>query len=367
MFSVEDHTFMSQALRLAAHGLYSTDPNPRVGCVIVRDGAVVGKGWHRAAGEPHAEAHALEDAGENARGATAYVTLEPCSHYGRTPPCVDALINAGISRVVVAAQDPSPKVAGQGLARLKMQGVAVELGLMQKQAVQLNSGFISRFSRGRPYVRAKLAMSLDGRTSMANGESKWITSEAARDDVQRLRARSSVIVTGIGTVLADNPRMNARIHADVIQPDRVVVDTNLRMPSDAAMFKQTGLTWLANCSRDERLRSRLQQAGARLLDLPTHNGTIDLHALLSALSDLEYNEVLVEAGPTLSGAFMQAGLIDELIIYQAPHLMGDGGSPLMYLPSIQSMQNRLELKMTELRYVGNDLRLSYELVDRKSN
>lgn len=367
MFSADDHKYMTQALRLAAHGLYSTDPNPRVGCVIVKDRAIVGQGWHRATGEPHAEANALEEAGENTRDATAYVTLEPCSHHGRTPPCADALIKAGVARVVVAAQDPSPKVAGQGMARLKAEGVTVEFGLMQEQAAQLNPGFISRFSRGRPYVRAKLAMSLDGRTAMANGESKWITSEAARDDVHRLRARSSVIVTGIGTVLADNPRMNARIHADLKQPDRVVVDTNLRMPSDAAMFKQLGLTWLANDCGDERLRSRLQQSGARLLDLATRNGTVDLNALLNALSDLEYNEVLVEAGPTLSGAFMQAGLVDELIVYQAPHMMGDGGNPLMYLPGIQSMQNRLELKMTELRHVGNDLRLSYVLADRKNS
>ena len=363
MFSADDHKHMALALRLAAQGLNSTDPNPRVGCVVVRDGVIVGRGWHRAAGEPHAEVHALEQAGEKARGATVYVTLEPCSHYGRTPPCADALINAGIARVVVAVQDPSPKVAGQGMARLQAAGVTVEYGLMQQQAVQLNPGFISRFSRGRSYVRAKLAMSLDGRTAMANGESKWITSEAARDDVQKLRACSSVIVTGIGTVLADNPRMNVRLNTDAKQPDRVVMDTNLRMPNDAAMFNQAGLTWLANNSRDERIRSRLQQSGARLLDLPTNNGHIDLNALLTALCDLEYNEVLVEAGPTLSGAFMQAGLIDELIVYLAPHLMGDGGNPLMHLPGIESMKNRLALKMTELIQVGDDLRLSYVLTD----
>ncbi len=361
MFSADDHKYMALALRLAEQGLYTTDPNPRVGCVVVRDEVIVGQGWHQAAGEPHAEVHALDQAGEKARGAKVYVTLEPCSHHGRTPPCVDALINAGVARVVVAMQDPSPKVAGMGMARLQAAGVTVEYGLMQQHAGQLNPGFVSRFSRGCPYVRAKLAMSLDGRTAMANGESKWITSEAARNDVQKLRARSSVIVTGIGTVLADNPRMNARLGAELKQPDRIVMDTNLRMPNDAAMFAQAGLTWLANDCRDESIRSRLQLSGARLLDLPAKKGQVDLNALLNALCDLEYNEVLVEAGPTLSGALMHAGLIDELIVYMAPHLMGDGGNPLLHLPGIDFMQNRIALKLTDLKQVGDDLRLSYVL------
>jgi len=362
MFSADDHRYMSLVLRLAEQGLYTTDPNPRVGCVIVDDREIVGQGWHKAAGEAHAEVHALQQAGEKAKGATAYVTLEPCSHHGRTPPCADALIAAGVARVIVAMQDPNPMVAGQGIARLEATGISVDVGLMQPQAEMLNPGFISRFSRGRPYVRCKLAMSLDGRTAMASGESKWITSEAARVDVQKLRARSSVIVTGIGTVLADDPRMNARVDVDVKQPDRVVVDTNLRMPANAAMLSQTGLTWLANDSQDQSLRSSLEQVGARMLDVATHNGHIDLPGLLNSLQDLEYNEVLVEAGPSLSGAFMQAGLIDELIVYMAPHLMGHGGNALLHLPGIESMQDRIALRMTELKQIGDDLRLSYKLV-----
>jgi len=361
MFSADDHRYMSLALHLAEQGLYSTDPNPRVGCAIVVDGEIVGQGWHRAAGEAHAEVHALQQADERAKGATAYVTLEPCSHHGRTPPCADALIAAGVARVVVAMPDPSPKVAGQGLERLKAAGIEVAVGLMQQQAEQLNPGFISRFKRGRPYVRCKLAMSLDGRTAMASGESKWISSAVSRLDVQRLRARSSVIVTGIGTVLADDPRMNARLEFDIKQPDRVVVDTNLRMPVGAAMLSQQGVTWLANDSQDQQIRSGLEQAGARLLDVTAQNGHINLTALLSALQDLEYNEVLLESGPSLSGAFMQAGLIDELIVYMAPHLMGHGGNALLHLPGIESMQDRIALQMTELKQIGDDLRLTYKL------
>lgn len=365
MFSADDHRYMNLALRLAEQGLYTTDPNPRVGCVIVVDGKIIGQGWHRAAGEPHAEVHALKQAGEQApeqtKGATVYVTLEPCSHHGRTPPCVDALIAADVARVVVAMQDTSPKVAGQGIARLEAAGVKVDVGLMSEQAEALNPGFVSRFKRGRPYVRSKLAMSLDGRTAMASGESKWITSESSRIDVQKLRARSSVVVTGIGTVLADDPRMNARVDVEAKQPDRVVVDTNLRMPLDATMLSQTGVTWLANDCQDQSLRSELEQAGARMLDVATHNGHIDLPSLLNALQDLEYNEVLVEAGPSLSGAFMQAGLIDELIIYMAPHLMGHGGNALLHLPGIEAMQDRIALQLTELKQIGDDLRLNYKL------
>jgi len=361
MFSVDDYRYMNRALRLAEQGLYTADPNPRVGCVIVAGGEIVGQGWHRAAGEPHAEVHALQQAGEKTNGATAYVTLEPCSHHGRTPPCADALIAAGVARVVVAMQDPNPKVAGQGLERFKAAGIEVVVGLMQQQSEQLNPGFISRFNHGRPYVRCKLAMSLDGRTAMASGESKWISSEASRLDVQRLRARSSVIVTGIGTVLADDPRMNARVGFELKQPDRVVLDTNLRMPVDAAMLSLPGISWLANDSRDQCTRSGLEQSGARMLDVTSDNGHIDLTALLSALKDLDYNEVLVEAGPSLSGAFMQAGLIDELIVYMAPHLMGHGGNALLHLPGIEAMQDRIALQMTELRQVGDDLRLSYKL------
>lgn len=361
MFSADDHHYMSLALRLAEQGLYTTDPNPRVGCVIVRDDVVVGQGWHHAAGEPHAEIHALQQSGDKAKGAKVYVTLEPCSHHGRTPPCAEALIKAGVVRVVVAMQDPSPKVAGKGIELLKSSGIDVSVGLLQPQAEALNPGFVSRFSRGRPYVHCKLAMSLDGRTAMASGESKWITSESARTDVQKLRARSSVIVTGIGTVLADDPRMNARVDFEVKQPDRVVLDTHLRMSPNARMLGQPGITWLANHCQDQNKHSVLEQSGARMLDLACKQDRIDLHALLNALHNLEYNEVLVEAGPTLSGAFLQAGLIDELIVYMAPHLMGHGGRALLHLPGIESMQERIALQMTDVVQVGDDLRLSYKL------
>ena len=359
MFSALDHQYMSQALRLAEQGLYTTDPNPRVGCVIVRDEHVVGAGWHQQAGEAHAEINALRQAGEQARGATVYVTLEPCSHHGRTPPCADALIAAGVARVVVAMQDPSPKVAGQGMAQLQAAGITVESGLMQTDAEALNPGFVSRFSRQRPYVRCKVAASADGRTAMASGESKWITSAAAREDVQRLRARSSVIVTGIETVLADDPRMNARVEVEVRQPDRVVLDTQLRTPKQAAILKQAGLTWLAHASSDAERRRVLQQAGARLLDLPAQAGRLDLHAVLNALNELEYNEVLVEAGATLGGAFLQAGLVDELIVYLAPHLMGDAARPMFQIAGLTSMADRIPLTLMDVTAVGDDLRLRY--------
>lgn len=362
MFFIDDHRYMALALRLAERGLYTTDPNPRVGCVVVREGRVVGQGWHLRAGEPHAEVHALQQAGEQAKGASVYVTLEPCSHHGRTPPCADALVAAGVARVVVAMEDPNPEVAGRGIERLRAASIEVDVGLLQTQAELLNPGFIARHRRGRPYVRCKLAMSLDGRTAMASGASKWITSAAARADVQKLRARSSVIVTGINTVLADDPRMNARVDFEAHQPDRVVLDSQLRMAPQATMLSLSGVTRLATLSRDERKRAALEQAGARFLDLEGVDGRVELDGLLNALADLEYNEVLVEAGPTLSGAFVQAGLIDELIVYLAPHLMGDAGRALLHLPGIDTMRQRIKLQMTDLKQVGDDLCLTYRPV-----
>ena len=354
---------MAHALRLAERGLYTTDPNPRVGCVIVREGVIVGEGWHERAGEPHAEVNALHDAGSQAKGATAYVTLEPCSHHGRTPPCAEALIAAGVSKVVAAMIDPSPKVAGKGMQILQDAGIETASGLMEAQARELNPGFIRRYESSRPYVRCKLAMSLDGRTALANGESKWITSDAARADVQRLRARSSVIVTGIGTVMADDPRMNARVDsyvdAPVLQPDRVVLDSSLKMPTQAAMLALEGNTWVATCSDDVTKRQLLEQAGARLMTLPRGNGGgVSLETLLKQLSQLQYNELLVEAGPVLSGAFLQAGLLDEIVIYMAPHILGDGARGLFQLPLLEDMQQRVALEIKELRQVGTDLRLT---------
>ncbi len=358
MFTSLDHQYMAQALRLAERGMYTTDPNPRVGCVIVRDGQVVGQGWHERAGEGHAEVNALRDAGEKAKGATAYVTLEPCSHHGRTPPCANALIYAGVSKVVAAMVDPSPKVAGKGLQMLQDAGIETASGLMEAQARALNPGFVSRFEKGRPYVRCKSAMSLDGRTALANGFSKWITCEAARADVQRLRARSSVIVTGIGTVLADDPRMNARVDVPAVQPDRVVMDNRLRMPCQASMLSLPGTTWIATSSEDKAHRDALVAAGAKLLDLPYHLDGLDLELLLKKLHELQYNEVLVEAGPTLSGAFLHMGLVDELVIYMAPHILGDDARELFQLPLLEAMDQRVSLAIQDLRQVGDDIRLT---------
>ncbi len=349
---------MARALRLAQRGLYTTDPNPRVGCVIVRKGEVVGEGWHQRAGEPHAEVKALRAAGGRAQGATAYVTLEPCSHHGRTPPCAEALIAAGVGKVIAAMVDPNPDVAGKGLAMLRQAGIDAVSGLMEMQARELNPGFIHRHEKGRPYVRCKLAMSLDGRTALANGDSHWITSEAARADVQRLRARSSAIVTGIATVLADDPRLNARVDEPVTPPDRLVLDTSLRMPPQAAMLALDGTTRVVTASRDKARRQALEAAGARVMELPRSADGIDLHALLRQLAQLQYNELLVEAGPTLSGAFLRAGLLDELVLYIAPHLLGDGARSLFRLPLLEDMQQRVTFEINALRQVGADLRLT---------
>lgn len=356
---------MAEAVRLAWQGRYSTHPNPNVGCVIVNDGRVVGRGWHPRAGEPHAEVFALREAGERARGATAYVTLEPCSHQGRTPPCADALIEAGVKRVVAAMQDPNPLVAGQGLARLRAAGIAVETGLLEAQARQLNPGYIQRMQHGRPWVRLKLAASLDGHTAMASGESQWITGEAARRDVQRLRAQSSAIVTGIGTVLADDPSMTVRLDAaqlngvePVRQPLRVVLDSQLRMPATARLLQRPGDTLVLTGNTDQAAWQSLQTAGADVAAVRTAADRPDPAAVLALLAERGINEVLLECGPTLAGAFMTAGLVDELILYLAPHLMGDAARGLFRLPGLEKMQDRIPLTWADVRRVGTDLRLT---------
>ncbi len=362
MASAVDHELMGRALRLAERGLYGTDPNPRVGCVVARGGAVVGEGWHARAGEPHAEIHALREAGERARGATVYVTLEPCAHHGRTPPCADALIGAGVARVVAAMEDPNPRVAGQGLARLAAAGIGVEAGVLAQQVEALNPGFVMRMRQGRPFVRAKLAMSLDGRTAMASGESQWITGEAARADVHRLRARSSAILTGIGTVLADDPSLTVRLDEPAPpegwrQPLRVVLDPNLSTPPEARMLSLPGRTLLATAVREPTVAEPLRAAGAEVLQVPGRAGALDLHALLERLGGEEVNEALLETGATLSGAMLRAGLIDELVVYVAPHLMGDGARGLFHLPGLESMVQRVELQIDEVRAVGEDWRI----------
>lgn len=356
-FSIADHEFMSRAIQLAYKGLYTTDPNPRVGCVLVKDGRIIGEGWHVRAGEAHAEINALLQAGEHAQGATAYVSLEPCCHQGKTPPCTDALIAAQVERVVIAMQDPNPSVAGNGVQQLRNAGIQVEAGLLEAQARAVNPGFVQRMQTRRPYVRNKLAMSLDGRTAMADGESKWITSEAAREDVQRWRARSSAILTGVGTVLADDPAMTVRLPDTERQPLRVIIDTNLSTPPAAKILQQPGRTLIMTASEDESAQEQLLAAGAEIRQLPQQGNHIDLRAVLEELAELEINEVLLETGATLSGAMLEAGLIDELVIYQAPLLMGDTARPLFRLPHLARMQDRIELQLREVRAVGPDLRI----------
>ncbi len=358
MSSVRDAFYMAQAISLAKKGRYTTDPNPRVGCVLVRDGEVIGQGWHVKAGQGHAEVEALKNV-PDAKGATAYVTLEPCSHQGRTPPCCDALIKAGVSRVVAAMQDPNPQVSGSGLEKLKAAGIEVICGVLQEDALALNRGFIKRMTDSRPFVRSKLAMSLDGRTAMASGESKWITGAEARADVHRLRAESSAILTGIKTVLADDPALNARVDGDVLQPVRVVLDTHLNMPVTAQMAKLPGRSLILTCAQDEQKQGALQQAGFEVYQLPCKNGRLDLQAVMDFLGQQQINELLVEAGSVLNGALLDEDWVDEYVIYMAPCILGDQGRGLFNLPGLQQMADKKQLKLRDVRQVGQDLKLTY--------
>ncbi len=350
---------MSEALQLAELGLYTTDPNPRVGCVIVRDDRIVGRGFHRKAGEAHAEVNALEAAGAQACGATAYVTLEPCVHFGRTPPCADALIKAGVARVIAAMQDPNPKVAGKGFEKLLAAGIETAHGLMEIEASKINPGFISRMRRGRPWLRSKLAVSLDGRTALADGTSKWITGEAARQDVQRWRARSSAILTGIGTVLNDDPSLTVRLGGErnLRQPLRVVMDSHLRTPVTAKLLQGDGMVYIATIDTEPARHKLIEDAGAALIELPSVGGQVDLVALMQHLTILECNEVLVEAGATLNGALLRAGLLDEFVIYMAPCVLGDTARGMFHLPPFENLGQRLDLQLTDLRMLGRDLRI----------
>jgi diaminohydroxyphosphoribosylaminopyrimidine deaminase/5-amino-6-(5-phosphoribosylamino)uracil reductase len=349
---------MARALQLAKRGLYTTDPNPRVGCVIVRDGQVVGEGWHVRAGEPHAEVHALAAAGPQATGATAFVTLEPCCHHGRTPPCSEALVKAGIVRVVAAMPDPNPRVASQGIADLEKSGIRVDVGLLQAESERLNPGFISRMTRGRPYLRVKLATSLDGRTALTNGESKWITGDPARADVQRLRARSSAILTGISTVLADDPSLTVRDLDIWRQPLRVVVDGHLSMRTDARMLNLPGKTLVVTAEDDVEQATALRHAGAEVTVMRVGPDRVDLPGLMQNLAERKVNEVLVEAGATLCGSLLQAGLVDELVVYLAPHLLGSPARGMFNIPGLESMQDRIALDIRDVRAVGNDWRIT---------
>jgi diaminohydroxyphosphoribosylaminopyrimidine deaminase/5-amino-6-(5-phosphoribosylamino)uracil reductase len=353
-----DRRFMRRALVLAARGLNACAPNPRVGCVLVRDGRIVGEGWHARAGEAHAEIHALRAAGADAAGAVAYVTLEPCCHHGRTPPCTQALIGAGVARVVAAMGDPDPRVSGSGLAELAQAGVAVECGLCEAEARAVNAGFISRITRRRPYVRSKLAASLDGATAMASGESQWITGESARRDAQRLRALSSAILTGIGTVAADDPRLSVRLRAgDWVQPLRVVLDSELRMRADARILGEPGTTLVLTASDDAKRADALQAAGARVERVAPAGRGLALEPVLAALAERGVNDVLVEAGAALNGALLEAGLVDELVLYLAPRVLGRNTRGLFDLPRVVELNQGVALELLETKRIGADLRV----------
>ncbi|MHB1230530.1 MAG: bifunctional diaminohydroxyphosphoribosylaminopyrimidine deaminase/5-amino-6-(5-phosphoribosylamino)uracil reductase RibD [Halothiobacillus sp.] len=365
-FSPEDGCWMAQALALAGRGLTTTQPNPRVGCVIVRDGQLVGRGFHARTGEPHAEVFALREAGERAQGATAYVTLEPCAHFGKTPPCAPQLAAAGVQRVVTAMVDPDPRVADSGHAILRAAGVQVDVGLMAAEARWLNRGFLSRIERGRPWVTVKIAQSLDGRTALANGESRWITGEAARHDVQFLRARQSAILTGVDTVLMDDARLNVRLSAQelgidgtVRQPLRVVLDSGLRLPPFAPIFDTPGAVQIY--TRDVMAgihHDGLTVRGAHLVATPHTGSGLDLPFVLHHLAEQGINDVLVEAGSKLSGAFIAQQLTDELIVYQAPVLLGHQAQASVALPLCDRLDQASRWQVTDTRRVGDDLRIT---------
>ncbi len=358
MFSTLDIGSMQRALELARLGLQTTTPNPRVGCVIVRDGEVVGEGWHRAAGEPHAEVHALAAAGERARGATAYVTLEPCAHTGRTGPCADALIRAGIGSVVAATIDPNPEVAGQGLERLRQAGVEVRAGLLSEEALDLNRGFFQRMQQGRAWVRAKLALSLDGRTALPDGSSRWITDGPSRTDGHRWRSRSCAILTGIGTVLADDPMLNVRLVETPRQPRCILMDSRLRLPLEAKLVQHPHLVVVSHLAPEafeaHPHRAVLQDRGVELMNLPQR----DLRAALERLTAAHgLNEIHVEAGPGLTAALVRESLVDEFLIYQAPVFLGEGLPALAGMPTLSAVADAHRWRLQSADRVGEGLRL----------
>ena len=359
-FSASDYAMMARALRLAERGAFTTKPNPMVGCVLAKDGVVVGEGWHQRAGGAHAEVFALEAAGENARGATAYVTLEPCSHTGRTGPCADALVAAGVARVIGAMRDPNPLVHGAGFERLQAAGITVQSGLMEPLARQLNRAYLSRIERGRPWLRIKLAISIDGRSALKSGDSKWISGEASRQDVQRWRARSGAILTGAGTVLIDDPQLTVRLPADApeyerafVPPVRVVLDPGLATVARGRVREGDAPTLYIHAA-DARMPRGVDAAHAHV---PVQSGRFDLQAVLALLAARDINEVQVEAGATLAGAFLAAGLVDELLLYVAPVILGDNARPMFEGLPIDTMAERLSMSIVETRRIGEDVRL----------
>ena len=357
MKSNSDHVYMARTLQLARRGVYTTDPNPHVGCVIVKEGEVLAEAWHARCGEPHAEVLALRQAGAAARGATMYVNLEPCCHTGRTPPCTDSIIDAGIARVVAAGEDPNPRVSRGGVDTLRSVGIDVDVGVLRREAELLNRGFLRRMRAGVPWVTMKIAASLDGRTAMASGESQWITGTSARHDVQRLRARSSAVLTGIGTVEADDPRLTVRLDDAGRQPVRVVVDSQLRISHRARVFDSPGMVLLATACGDPARAQALEGRVSEVIVVPGVGNTVDLRELLHELAKREVNELLVEAGPTLSGALLAARLVDELVVYLTPQLLGSDARAMFDLPGFERLDQSIGLWLEELRMLGPDLKL----------
>ncbi len=358
--SHKDIHYMARALVLAARGRFTTDPNPRVGCVLVRKDEIIAEGWHERAGQPHAEVNALQKV-DNALGATAYVTLEPCSYTGRTGPCCEALIDSGVERVVVAMEDPNPLVSGQGIEKLRLAGIEVICGVLQRDAMALNRGFINRMRFGKPWVRSKLAMSLDGRTAMASGESRWITSDESRADVQILRAESSAILTGISTVLADDPSLTVRLEHDCEAPVRVVLDSQLRMPLTARMLSLPGETWVMTVNHNAEKITALQNAGAQVFVLPASDANrVDLSAAFACLAEQQINNILVEAGATLNGVLLDQEWVDEWIIYMAPCVLGDRARGLFHLPGVNAMADRKSFKIRQVRQIGSDIKIQLQ-------
>ncbi len=355
-FGADDFQWMARALRLAQRGLYTTTPNPRVGCVLVKDGRVVGEGWHERAGEAHAEIAALRLAGAEAAGATAYVSLEPCSHHGRTPPCTDALIAAKVARVVAAMPDPNPQVSGGGIATLRAAGIVTEVGILETEANELNIGFVSRMTRGRPWIRVKIAASLDGKTALKNGVSQWVTGPDARRDGHHWRARSCAVMTGIGTLRDDDPRLNVRDVQTSRQPLRIVVDSWLRITPQAKLLDGNAVL-IATATQDAAKARALEAKGATIVVLPDAHGKVDLMQLTKHLAHQGINEVLVEAGMNLDSALLRAGVVDEFLLYLAPHLLGDAGRGMIDLGELTQMSQRLDLEIRETRQFGPDLRV----------
>ncbi len=377
-FSEKDIFYMARAIELAKNGFYSTKPNPAVGSVIVQDGEIVGEGWHQKAGQPHAERIALAEAGDQAKGATAYVTLEPCSHHGKTPPCADALVAAEVTRVVIAMVDPNPLVAGDGVARLENAGIEVEVGVLELEARELNTGFLYKMENDLPYVRLKIASSMDGRTAMESGESQWITGEESRLEVHEMRAQAGALITGIGTVLADDPSLTVRLSDEQLaemnltqescHPIRVVLDPNLSMPLNAKMLSLPGRTILmtsrATAERNPEIVEELHASGIEMVAVAAEEDRLDIKSILSYLAQEEQvNDVMVESGAIVAGAFVQSGLVNEIHCFMAPIFMGQNAKPMFALEGISSMQDKLEYGIHSIDRFGDDVRMILKAKD----